>query len=100
MDAWYHYLLLIGVGFVVGFINTVAGGASLGRLFARQPVARRHLIPYGILLKVSYCSVAGYHWLTAGIPGVWKPFLWADLVFLVLFVWAYRSLGRDPEQAF
>jgi hypothetical protein len=67
---------------------------------ARQPVARRHLIPYGILLKVSYCSVAGYHWLTAGIPGVWKPFLWADLVFLVLFVWAYRSLGRDPEQAF
>lgn len=29
MDAWYHYLLLVGVGFVVGFINTVAGGASL-----------------------------------------------------------------------
>lgn len=29
MEEWYHYLLLIGVGFVVGFINTVAGGASL-----------------------------------------------------------------------
>jgi hypothetical protein len=29
MDAWYHYALLIGVGFVVGFINTIAGGASL-----------------------------------------------------------------------
>ena len=29
MEAWYHYLLLVGVGFVVGFINTVAGGASL-----------------------------------------------------------------------
>ena len=29
MDAWYHYALLVGVGFVVGFINTVAGGASL-----------------------------------------------------------------------
>lgn len=29
MEHWYHYLLLIGVGFVVGFINTVAGGASL-----------------------------------------------------------------------
>ncbi len=29
MDAWYHYVLLVGVGFVVGFINTVAGGASL-----------------------------------------------------------------------
>lgn len=29
MDAWYHYPLLVVVGFVVGFINTVAGGASL-----------------------------------------------------------------------
>lgn len=29
MEAWYHYVLLIVVGFVVGFINTVAGGASL-----------------------------------------------------------------------
>ncbi|MGA9237464.1 sulfite exporter TauE/SafE family protein [Robiginitalea sp.] len=29
MEEWYHYLLLVGVGFVVGFINTVAGGASL-----------------------------------------------------------------------
>lgn len=29
MEEWYHYLLLVGVGFIVGFINTVAGGASL-----------------------------------------------------------------------
>ena len=29
MDEWYHYALLVGVGFVVGFINTVAGGGSL-----------------------------------------------------------------------
>ncbi|PCI31380.1 MAG: integrase [Flavobacteriaceae bacterium] len=29
MEEWYHYVLLIGVGFVVGFINTVAGGGSL-----------------------------------------------------------------------
>lgn len=29
MEEWYHYALLIGVGFVVGFINTVAGGGSL-----------------------------------------------------------------------
>lgn len=29
MEEWYHYLLLVGVGFLVGFINTVAGGASL-----------------------------------------------------------------------
>lgn len=29
MQEWYHYVLLIVVGFVVGFINTIAGGASL-----------------------------------------------------------------------
>lgn len=29
MEEWYHYPLLILVGFVVGFINTVAGGGSL-----------------------------------------------------------------------
>ncbi|VAW17022.1 Uncharacterized UPF0721 integral membrane protein [hydrothermal vent metagenome] len=29
MEEWYHYVLLITVGFAVGFINTVAGGGSL-----------------------------------------------------------------------
>lgn len=29
MEEWYHYPLLILVGFAVGFINTVAGGGSL-----------------------------------------------------------------------
>ncbi|MFS4469167.1 sulfite exporter TauE/SafE family protein [Maribacter sp. 2210JD10-5] len=29
MQEWYHYPLLILVGFVVGFINTLAGGGSL-----------------------------------------------------------------------
>lgn len=29
MEEWYHYVLLIGVGFAAGFINTVAGGGSL-----------------------------------------------------------------------
>nr|WP_299385529.1 sulfite exporter TauE/SafE family protein [Allomuricauda sp.] len=29
MDHWYHYVLLVIVGFAVGFINTVAGGGSL-----------------------------------------------------------------------
>jgi len=26
---WYHYILLVAVGFAVGFINTLAGGGSL-----------------------------------------------------------------------
>lgn len=29
MEEWYHYVLLVAVGFAVGFINTIAGGGSL-----------------------------------------------------------------------
>lgn len=29
MEEWYHYVLLIAIGFAAGFINTVAGGGSL-----------------------------------------------------------------------
>jgi hypothetical protein len=59
---------------------------------ARNPVANRNLIPYGIMLKVSYSGVVFYHWISAGIPGMWKPFAWADLVFLALFIVAYKAL--------
>ena len=61
---------------------------------ARRPRENRGLIIYGILLKVAYCGVAGYHWLIGGIPGMWKPLVLIDLVFLALFVLAYRSLGK------
>ncbi|MGA2256915.1 MAG: hypothetical protein ABSG53_19865 [Thermoguttaceae bacterium] len=64
---------------------------------ARRPCENRGLIPYGMLLKVSYCGVAGYYWLAGGIPSLWKPFVVIDLVFLALFVLAYRSLSQ-PER--
>ena len=64
---------------------------------ARKPVANRSLIPYGILLKVSYCAVVFYHWFTAGIPYIWKPFAIADLAFLVVFIWAYAELGKPDS---
>jgi hypothetical protein len=60
---------------------------------ARDPVANKNMIIYGILLKISYCGVAFYHWFTAGIPGLWKPFALIDLVMLVLFVLSVRELG-------
>ena len=60
---------------------------------ARDPIANRNLIVYGILLKVAYCGVAFWYWFTAGIPGLWTPFAVADLVMAVLFVLSYRVLG-------
>lgn len=64
---------------------------------ARDPAANRNLIPYGILLKVCYCSVVFFYWFTSGVPGMWKPFAVMDLAFMVLFVWAYRGLGEAAD---
>ena len=64
---------------------------------AKNPQGNRNLIPYGMLLKVSYCSVTCFHWFTIGLPAMWKPFIFFDLVFLGLFAWAYVSL-RDPKR--
>jgi hypothetical protein len=61
-------------------------------MIARKPLANKNLIPYGILLKVSYCSVVFFHWFATGIPNMWKPFAIFDLAFLGLFIWAYTSL--------
>lgn len=60
---------------------------------AKDPLQSRGLIVYGILLKVAYCGVATYHWLTTDIPVIWKPFVLADLVMGVFFVVAFVSLG-------
>lgn len=75
-------------------------------MFARvaiNPAANRQLIPYGMLLKISYCGVVCFHWFTAGLPWIWKPFCIADVAFLVLFAWAYVVLGgvggRQPRPA-
>ncbi|MEN8255116.1 MAG: hypothetical protein ABFR33_06560 [Verrucomicrobiota bacterium] len=65
---------------------------------ARNPQGNRNLIPYGMLLKVSYCSVVCYHWFTAGISAMWKPFVFYDLVFLALFAWAYVSLRNQRKK--
>ena len=59
---------------------------------ALRPVANRGLIVYGVLLKVAYCSLAAYYWVTTDIPVIWKPFVWIDLVMGVLFVVAYGAL--------
>ncbi len=65
---------------------------------AKNPIGNRNLIPYGMLLKVSYCGVTFYHWFSVGIPDIWKPFAILDLVFLVAFVWAYGAIASlSPE---
>lgn len=61
---------------------------------AGDPTRNRNLIPYGALLKVAYCGTVFFHWWTGGVPDLWKPFAFADLGFLVLFLVSYVRLGR------
>jgi hypothetical protein len=42
--------------------------------------------------------VVSFHWFTTGIPGMWKPFCIADLIFLILFAWAWTAIGKETFQ--
>ena len=68
--------------------------AIMFAVIARDPLHHRHLVPYGILLKLSYCGVVFLHWFDGGIPGMWKPFAILDLLFLILFALAFAALGK------
>ena len=72
--------------------------AAMFMAVAINPVKNRNLIPYGMLLKLSYCGVVVFYWFTTGIPDMWKPFCIADLIFLVLFVRAWTVLGKEILQ--
>jgi len=64
---------------------------------SKNPVQNRGLIPYGVALKASYCGMVFYYMATSGVPGMYVPFAWADLAFLLLFVLTYRSLGAKAQ---
>lgn len=66
-----------------------------GLMFAAiaiEPVRNRNLIPYGILLKICYSGTVFSYWASSGIPNMWKPFAIADLVFIFLFLWAFKNI--------
>ena len=60
---------------------------------ANDPIRNRELILYGVGLKVAYSGTAFWYQLTGGIPFMWIPWAWADLVFIVLFLVAWNKLG-------
>ena len=56
---------------------------------AADPIRNRDLILYGAGLKASYSGVAFWYEVHGGIPSLWLPWAWIDLVFLVLFFIAW-----------
>ena len=62
---------------------------------AASPVANRNLIPFGMLLKLSYVGIVAYYWMATDLPFLFKPFAVVDALMFVLFVVAYRELARE-----
>ncbi len=58
---------------------------------AYDPLRNRNLMPYGMLLKLSYTGLVTYYWVTTDCPLLFKPFAIIDAVMLVLFLVAYRQ---------
>ncbi len=58
---------------------------------AYDPVANRNLIPYGMLLKLSYTGLVAYYWITTDCPLLFKPFAIIDALMFVAFFLAYRK---------
>jgi hypothetical protein len=59
---------------------------------AKDPQSRREWILLGMGLKASYFGVVFWHELLGGIPKLWIPGAWADLIFFLLFLAAWRNL--------
>ena len=65
---------------------------------AAAPLANRNLMPYGILMKAAYSGLVLAYWVTQGIPGMWKPFAVCDVVFGILFVWAWHRTAPGRRE--
>ncbi len=61
---------------------------------AADPLGNRFIMLYGVALKAGYSGLVFYYMLTTGIPAMWVPWAWADLVFLVLFLLSWNYTGR------
>ena len=64
---------------------------------ARDPYNNRVIMLYGCGLKLSYCALAFWYLLNGGIPSMWVPWAWIDLLFLLLFLAAWVSTGKLPK---
>lgn len=82
--AYIHFASLLLMIFGVMFFAVAA-----------DPVANRNLIPFGVLLKLSYSGMVFYYWATAECPMLFKPFAVIDAVMMAFFLLAYFQLGKS-----
>ena len=61
---------------------------------ADNPVRNRDVMLYGVALKASYSGVVLGHAVHGRMPMLFLPWAWADLVFLVLFLLAWKQTEK------
>jgi hypothetical protein len=66
---------------------------------SQDPVANRFIMVYGMILKLGYSGIVFYYMLTTGVPAMWIPWAWADLVFLILFYLSWNYTGKLQQAA-
>lgn len=66
---------------------------------ARDPDGNRDLIVYGMGLKAAYSGLVFWYQITTGVPFMWVPWAWVDLIFLALFALARRPLAHPGPRA-
>lgn len=66
---------------------------------ARDPDGNRDLIVYGMGLKAGYSGLVFWYQMTTGVPFMWVPWAWVDLIFLALFALARRPLAHPVSGA-
>ena len=66
-------------------------------VIAADPIAHRNMIPFGMLLKLSYTGLVAYYWVTTDCPTLFKPFAIIDGIMFFLFLLAYTQ--RLPARA-
>jgi len=65
---------------------------------AAEPIKNREMIWYGVALKASYSGVTFWHDFHGGIPAMWLPWAWTDIIFFILFLVAWKQLASaQPE---
>lgn len=62
---------------------------------AADPVGRRDVLLYGAALKLSYFSLVFWYQFRGGIPAMWIPFAYADVVFFLLFLAGWRAVAKS-----
>ncbi len=65
---------------------------------ALRPEDNRKLIVFGMLLKLAYVGVTGFHWATGSVPPVFKVFLFLDAVWFVALGWVLAVASRPVKR--